>query len=242
MTPDQPSASGLPMKSACRFVTAGLLCLALSACGGGGDSGTGTSGTTGSASAGATAGGTTTPAPAPVNHAPTLSGSPVASIDSSGTYDFLPVGADSDGDKLTFAISGKPAWASFDGSTGRLSGTPGTSGIGSYQNILISVSDGKLSTSLPAFQILVTGTVALFWTSPTQNMDGSPLTNLAGFRIYQGPAVSTLTPVSSVTSPAATGVRVAGLAAGTWYFAVAAYDTAGHESPLSNVVSKVLGN
>lgn len=54
-----------------------------------------------------------------------------------------------------FQISGKPAWASFSVSTGALTGTPAVSDVGGQANIVISVSDGRLSTALPAFALLV---------------------------------------------------------------------------------------
>ena len=56
----------------------------------------------------------------------------------------------------------------------------------------ISVSDGPNSASLAAFSVTVTqvalGSATLSWTAPTQNDDGSPLTDLAGFKIYYGTA------------------------------------------------------
>ena len=95
--------------------------------------------------------------------------------------------ADPDGDTLTYSIQNRPSWATFNTSTGRLSGTPTAAHAGSYANIIISVSDGAASASLPAFTITVaqpsTGSATLSWTAPTQNTDGSSLTNLAGFRI-----------------------------------------------------------
>ena len=89
------------------------------------------------------------------NLAPGISGNPATTVQVGGQYSFTPVASDPDGDLLTFSISGQPSWASFDASTGRLSGTPTASDVGSYANIVISVSDGDLSTSLMAFTISV---------------------------------------------------------------------------------------
>ncbi len=58
-------------------------------------------------------------------------------------YSFQPVASDADRDTLTFSITGKPAWASFNTTTGRLSGTPGDSDTGTYSNIAIAVTDGR---------------------------------------------------------------------------------------------------
>ena len=60
------------------------------------------------------------------NLPPVISGTPAASIVAGQAYSFQPSASDPNGDTLTFSISGKPAWATFNTSTGRLNGTPGT--------------------------------------------------------------------------------------------------------------------
>src|SRR5215475_12126242 len=45
---------------------------------------------------------------------PTISGTPPGSVLQNTAYSFQPSASDPNGDKLTFSISGKPAWASFD--------------------------------------------------------------------------------------------------------------------------------
>ncbi|TMN63495.1 hypothetical protein CWB85_21680, partial [Pseudoalteromonas sp. S1727] len=59
---------------------------------------------------------------------------------------------------LSFSIINKPSWASFNTSTGELSGTPDNSHVGSYAAITISVSDGTVSASLAPFTLAVTNT------------------------------------------------------------------------------------
>ena len=49
----------------------------------------------------------------------------------------------------------KPSWASFNGTTGQLYGTPGNSDADVYSNIVISVDDGVLTASLSGFNITV---------------------------------------------------------------------------------------
>lgn len=78
------------------------------------------------------------------------------------------------------------------------------------------------------------------WTPPTQNTDNSTLTDLAGYRVNWGASASTLTQVAQVPNAAATSYTVTSLTPGTWYFAVKAYTTAGVESALSSVASKVI--
>ncbi|MGH8285338.1 MAG: putative Ig domain-containing protein, partial [Steroidobacteraceae bacterium] len=113
------------------------------------------------------------------NAAPTISGTPSTSVNAETAYSFQPSANDANGDPLTFNIQNKPAWATFDAQTGRLSGTPAAADVGNYANIVISVSDGRASASLAAFTIAVvqdsSGSVTLNWTAPTLNVDGSPL-------------------------------------------------------------------
>ena len=71
------------------------------------------------------------------------------------SYTFQPSASDPDGNPLTFSISNKPSWASFSATTGRLSGTPAASNVGTFANIVISVSDGQASASLQSFSIAV---------------------------------------------------------------------------------------
>lgn len=96
---------------------------------------------------------TTTPPPA--NSPPTISGMPANAVTINQAYSFQPSASDPNNDTLRFVISGRPSWASFNTSTGRLMGTPTTASIGTYSNIVISVNDGQVSAALPAFSIQV---------------------------------------------------------------------------------------
>ncbi len=92
-----------------------------------------------------------------VNDPPTISGTPATTIGAGSEYTFTPTAQDVDNDTLTFSIQNKPSWASFDTTTGTLSGTPSTANVGIYSNIIITVDDGRGGTaSLTAFDIEVT--------------------------------------------------------------------------------------
>jgi hypothetical protein len=154
----------------------------------------------------------------------------------------VPSASDANGDSLGFSITSKPAWATFSTATGALTGTPTTAQVGTYSGIVITVSDGKVSQSLPAFSITVNspasnGTATLSWSAPTQNTDGSTLTNLAGYKLYHGTSASALTDVRTVASNSST-YQFTSLAAGTHYFAISAYNSDGVESSLSVAGSK----
>lgn len=152
--------------------------------------------------------------------------------------------SDPDGPTPTFSIVNKPSWASFSASSGRLFGTPGAADAATYSSIGISVSDGYSSASLAAFTITVTaasnGSATVNWTSPTQNTDGSALTDLKGFKVRYGTSSSSLSNVLDIPNAGVTTAVVDNLSSGTWYFTVAAYNTAGGESVASQVMSKAV--
>ena len=172
------------------------------------------------------------------NRPPVISGSPATSIVEGQSYSFIPTASDPDGDSLTFSVSNRPPWAAFSTATGRLSGTPDAGAVGDYPNIQIRVSDGLLQASLAAFSIDVeqsaNGTATISWTPPTTRTDGSPLTNLAGFRLRYGNSAGNYPNMITIPNPGVTTYLVENLARGTYYFVIAAYDSTGNESENSN--------
>jgi hypothetical protein len=84
--------------------------------------------------------------------------------------------------------------------------------------------------------------VTINWTPPTENTNGTPLTNLAGYNIHYGTTSGNLTQTISVSNPGIATYVVSNLAPGTYYFAVAAVNSAGTESPLSSQVSATVTN
>ena len=82
------------------------------------------------------------------------------------------------------------------------------------------------------------GQAIVTWDPPTTNEDGTPLTDLAGYRLYYGRASGTYSTTVDVHNVRT--YTVTNLAEGTWFFAATAYDTTGNESRYSNEVSKAL--
>ena len=183
-------------------------------------------------------------APASAPAGPTISGTPLTSVVNGNAYSFTPTTTDPSGAALTFSVKNAPGWATFNAATGQLSGTPTAADVGTYSNITIGVSDGTTSVSLPAFAIAVTqigiGSATLSWSAPTQNTDGTPLTNLAGYRIYYGTSITALTKTVQVANPGLVTYVVSNLSAGPWYFAIKAYTSANVESDASAVVSTTI--
>ena len=180
-----------------------------------------------------------------MNTVPTITGTPVTTATVGAAYTFTPVGADANGDTLTYSYTGTlPAGLAMNTATGRISGTPTTAGT--YANIVVRVADtSSASASLAAFTITVAGTsngsATLTWTVPTQNVDGSSLTDLTGYKIYYGTSPSALSSSVSVAGGSVTTTTINGLSTGTtYYFAIASVSTSGGEGNKSNTASMAL--
>jgi hypothetical protein len=81
------------------------------------------------------------------------------------------------------------------------------------------------------------GAVTLNWTPPTENTDGTPLTNLSGYDIHYGTSSGNYTQTITVSNPGIATYVVDNLTPGNYYFSVTAVNAQGTESPLSSEVS-----
>lgn len=107
------------------------------------------------------------------NKSPTISGTPPTTAKVGVAYSFTPTAKDPEGKPVTFSIRNKPSWATFSTTTGTLAGTPTTTGTYSY--IMIIVTDGVSSTSLPWFNITVSSSTSTTNSAPT--ITGTPSTS-----------------------------------------------------------------
>ena len=178
------------------------------------------------------------------NTAPVISGNPSMSATVGQAYLFVPSASDADGGTLMFEIANPPRWATFDPTTGQLSGTAQQGDSALYSNIVISVNDGEMMASLPAFSINVaqvaTSSVTLTWTPPTQNEDGTTLTDLASYKIYYGLSQGSYPNEIPIDNPGLTTYVVDNLTPNTYYFVSTSINSSGIESALSNVAMKVV--
>lgn len=176
------------------------------------------------------------------NHAPTIS-MPSHWVLVGRELRARPTASDADGQALDFSIANKPEWLDFSLRNGEISGTPEAADVGTYDDIRITASDGQLQAAV-AISVTVTATAAgratLSWNAPSQRTDGTPLLDLAGFRVYFGNSAGDLRYVIEVRDPGARSALVEDLTIGTWYFAATAYDTSGVESNRSNTASKTI--
>jgi hypothetical protein len=104
-----------------------------------------------------------------------------------------------------------------------------------------ATATGGASESAPVTSSDNVGAATLAWVVPSKNTDGSALTNLAGYRIYYGTRADSLTEVIDVPTIGATDYVIDNLTAGTYYFSIRTYTSAGTESALSKIVSDTIG-
>jgi hypothetical protein len=75
---------------------------------------------------------------------------------------------------------------------------------------------------------------------PLLNTDGTSLTDVSGYRVYFGASPTNLAQSIPVSGAGVTSQVVSGLAAGTYYFAVATVNSTGVASVASNAASKTV--
>jgi hypothetical protein len=120
---------------------------------------------------------------------------------------------------------------------GRASGSLSVSGILLIGSLLAACHDhsaigAQTSSASPSSAKALT----LSWEAPTQNTDGTPLLDLRGYRIYYGTTPQILNTVD-VDNPGLTTYVIDNLTAGTYYFAVTSYNSAGVDSLRSSEIS-----
>jgi hypothetical protein len=183
---------------------------------------------------------TTTTAAAPL----AISGAAPQFIVVDENYRFAPAASSTSGAALTFAVTSRPAWLSFDSGSGTLSGSPTAADIGLYRGIGIQVSDGSRTAQLAPFDIEVvatgTRTATVAWQMPTENEDGSPLSDLAGFQINYGRQSGDYTHNVDVPNPGVATYVVSGLVPGTYYFTMTAYNDVDVDSTASPEMTIVI--
>jgi hypothetical protein len=81
------------------------------------------------------------------------------------------------------------------------------------------------------------GSVTLSWQPPTENADGSPLTDLSGYNIYVGTTSNTYDYKEiRLDNPGLTAYVVDNLDPGTYYIAATSFNSSGVESAFSGEV------
>lgn len=83
-------------------------------------------------------------------------------------------------------------------------------------------------------------TATLTWTAPTENTDGTALTDLAGFKVFYGATSGNYSVEFTINDPNVTTTIVTPLTPGLWFFATKAFNAIGTESDFSNEAQKLL--
>jgi len=139
------------------------------------------------------------------------------------------------------------SWSSTDAdgcsASGGWSGSRATSGsesVGplSQQTSFTLTCSGSGGNAVSMISVAVNGTVALSWQAPTENTDGTPLTDLSEYRVYVGDASRDYDQSFDVPSGASTYELT--LASGDYYLAMTAIDADGNESAYSNEIVRTV--
>ena len=137
--------------------------------------------------------------------------------------------------------SGSSAAATSTTSTGTTGSSPQTSADAGTSTSGSSTTSGSTTSGSTPPSTPVAGTsVTLGWVAPTENNNGSPITDLAGYKIHYGVTSQDYTKVVAVSNPSLSRYVLDSLESGTYFFAITAYNSKGIESTLSGEISATL--
>lgn len=102
---------------------------------------------------------------------------------------------------------------------------------------MLVACDGGGSSSGSSGSGVAANAVTLSWQPPTENTNGTELTDLSGYTIHYGTQSQNYTSQIQVDNPGLTTYVVDDLSPGTYYFAISATTSDGFESSLSPEVS-----
>jgi hypothetical protein len=80
----------------------------------------------------------------------------------------------------------------------------------------------------------------LNWTAPTQNEDGTTLTDLAGYKLYWGTTPGSYTESVTIDNASVLTYVVENLTPGTYEFVATSFNTSGVESRYSGAAVKLV--
>jgi hypothetical protein len=105
----------------------------------------------------------------------------------------------------------------------------------------IQNSGARANPSTSSLPSPTTGSATISWEAPTENTNGTALTDLSGFRIYCGTDATHLTPYVTLPNPGLLLYVIDGLPVGArYFFAVTALAADGEESGRSAIVEKTI--
>lgn len=135
---------------------------------------------------------------------------------------------------LGFALSacGGGGGGSGTAATSSAASTTATASTTAAASATAATADAASNLPTPS-----TNAVTINWMPPTENTDGTPLTDLSGYDIYYGTSSGNYTQTITVSNPGIATYVVDNLSPGTYYFSVAAVGSDGAQSPLAPEIS-----
>ena len=124
--------------------------------------------------------------------------------------------------------------------SGGWTGTRGPDGSESIGPIRASTTyalncSGPGGNTIEMVSVSALGSISISWRAPTQTVDGSPLTDLAGYRIYYGSASRNYLTIVELDDPMAQDYTFTA-ASGDYFVAMTALDSQDNESTYSNEI------
>jgi hypothetical protein len=162
------------------------------------------------------------------------------SVATGATAQFTATGTYSDGS--TQNITASVTWSVANGALASVSNASGSKGLatgiaGGATTVAATLSGVSGSTGITVLAP-TTGSIALAWDAATTYSDGSPITDVAGYKVYYGTSPGSYS--SSIDVGNVTTYTITNLPSGVYYVAVTVRNLSGSESPYSNEVSKTV--
>jgi hypothetical protein len=179
-----------------------------------------------------------------------ISGTPSTTAQVGHVWRFQPTIQGTNGGLYVLGVDQPPPWMAEPLMTGvtnewELFGEPRPEHADTHwPNIVVKVTDGRTVATLPPFHIDViaqgaaTGTAQLRWLAPTERVDGSPIGELASYRLLYGQASGRYDRIIIIDNPGITRYLVEDLGPGIWYFSLVAVTSDGFASAPSAEKSK----
>jgi hypothetical protein len=140
------------------------------------------------------------------------------------------------------------SWSSTDADScsgsGGWSGTKPTSGSAStaaiQANTTFSLScSSSAGTAIQMVSVSVLGSISISWLAPIENVDGSVLTDLVGYRIYYGTQARNYADMIEVADPNATS-HAFSAGSGDYFVTMTALDADSNESAFANEILRTV--
>lgn len=143
--------------------------------------------------------------------------------------------------KVRYGSGGLYKYATYNGKVRCTNSVFGDPVPGKVKTCSVSVAqtgDVEAPTAPHTRPTTQSGNITLAWIAPQTNADGSPLTDLAGYRVRYGTSSGSYSNTVEIDDPHKLNHVLKGLPASTYYLVVAAYNSANIESLASAEVRK----